>query len=387
MKVERTIPRTAGPAILIALALALSLCTACDSPTGPGNGLQKPLQTGDGWETASLESVGMEAGPLRNLLDRINGTHHHMIHSLLIVKDQKLVFEEYWPGTDLLPESLTPIQRDFDRETLHYVASVSKSLTSALAGIALDLGFIEGVDELVFPYFPEHQDLKTEDNRHVTLRHMLSFSSGYDWNEFVYGFDDSRDSHYQMFRSEDPVRYLLARPVVTSPGAEFHYNSGDTNLVGEIVRRESSSATLIDFAQEHLFGPLGIDTFQWRRFGLAPEVTFASGGASLRPRDMAKLGALYLNGGVWNGVRILSPEWVDESVEMAVPLAPNYQTEYGYGYNWWLGRFQFRGEPVEYFRAAGWGGQDVFVIPELEMVIVFTAGGYYESRPLERQRT
>ncbi|MCJ7629640.1 MAG: serine hydrolase, partial [Longimicrobiales bacterium] len=190
MKEERIFSRTAGPPILI--ALALSLCTACDSPTGPGSGLQQPLQTGDGWETASLESVGVEAGPLRSLLDRINGTQDHRIHRLLIVKDQKLVFEEYWPGTDLLPASLTPIQRDFDRETLHYVASVSKSLTSALAGIALDLGFIEGVDELVFPHFPEHQDLKTDENRQVTLRHMLSFSSGYDWNEFVYGFDDPR---------------------------------------------------------------------------------------------------------------------------------------------------------------------------------------------------
>ena len=97
---------------------------------------------------------------------------------------------------------------------------------------------------------------------------------------------------------------------------------------------------------------------------------------------MAKLGALYLEGGVWNGTRIISQEWVEESTQMAVPLIGNSGTLYGYGYNWWLGRFRFGADTVEYFRAAGWGGQDVFVIPELDMIIVFTAGGYEDTRPL-----
>jgi CubicO group peptidase (beta-lactamase class C family) len=134
---------------------------------------------------------------------------------------------------------------------------------------------------------------------------------------------------------------------------------------------------------EHLFEPLEIDTFEWIRFGSAPYVTFASGGASLRPRDMAKLGAMYLNDGVWNGTQVLSSEWVDASTEMSIPLVGEYRTLYGYGYNWWLGRSQFKARTVEYFRAAGWGGQYVYVFPELEMIIVFTAGGYYETKPLD----
>lgn len=369
-------------AFAISIVVVLCLSTACDSPTRPGDSLPKPGQTGDGWTTASLESVGMDPGPLQNLLALIGDTDDHMIHGILVVKDQKLVFEEYWPGIDLVPESLAPVERDFDRETLHYVASVSKSITSALVGIALDMELIDGVDNLLIPYFPEHADLGTEENGEITLQHLLSFSSGYEWNEFVYGFDDPRDSHYQMFRSQNPIRYLLGRPMVSTPGSEFFYNSGDTNLMGEVVRRVASSATLIDFAEEHLFEPLGIDAFEWISFGLAPHVAFASGGASLRPRDMAKLGALYLNGGMWNGVRIISQEWADESVEMAIPLVGNYRTLYGYGYNWWLGRSQFRERKVEYFRAMGWGGQNVYVFPELEMMIVFTAGGYYETAPL-----
>jgi CubicO group peptidase (beta-lactamase class C family) len=128
---------------------------------------------------------------------------------------------------------------------------------------------------------------------------------------------------------------------------------------------------------------LGIIDYEWLRFGPSSTLTFASGGASLRPRDMAKLGALYLGGGVWKGSRILSQEWVDESVSMAIPLVGNYRTLYGYGYNWWLGRSPFRGGEVEYYRAAGWGGQFAYVYPELDMVIVFTAGGYYEASPLD----
>ena len=226
------------------------------------------------------------------------------------------------------------------------------------------------------------EDLRNEDNGDLTLKHLFSFCSGYYWNEHVHGFEDPRDSHYQMFRAEDPIRYLLGRSMVSTPGAEFVYNSGDTNLMGEVVRRASSAETLIDFVEEHLFGPLGIDAFEWIRFGLAPQVTFASGGASLRPRDMAKLGALYLNGGSWNGAKIVSSEWVDASTEMSIPLTGNYRTLYGYGFNWWLGRSQFRDGTVEYFRAIGWGGQNVYVFPELEMIIVFTAGGYYETKPL-----
>jgi CubicO group peptidase (beta-lactamase class C family) len=324
----------------------------------------------------------MDRGPLQDLLSLIADTEDHMIHSILIVKDQRLVFEEYWTGTDRLPGSLAPVERESNRETLHYVASVSKSLTSALLGIALDQGLVGSVDEPLFSYFPEYDDLRNDGNAQLALEPLLSFSSGYDWNEFVYGFDDPRDSHYQMFNSQDPVRYLLARPMVTAPGAEFHYNSGDTNLLGEVVRKSSGSRDLVEFAERHLFQPLGIESFSWITFPLAEQVTFASGGASLRPRDMAKFGALYLNGGRWGGEQIISPSWIEASTRMSVPLLGNYRTLYGYGYNWWLGRSQFRERRVDYFRASGWGGQNVYVIPELEMILVFTAGGYYETRPL-----
>jgi CubicO group peptidase (beta-lactamase class C family) len=363
-------------------AAALCIGTACRSPSDPGR-YEIPARTGDGWETAALESVGMRRGPMEALLRLISHTDHHLIHGLLVVRRGKLVFEKYWTGTDLEPATLTPVERDFDHETLHYVASVSKSLTSALFGIALGMGRVGSVDDSMFSYFPTYSDLKTSENGYITLRHLLAFSSGLDWNEFVYGFDDSRDSHYQMFHSQDPVWYLLARPVTTVPGTTFHYNSGETNLVGEVVRTTTGVSDLTEFAEAHLFGPLGIDSYRWLLFGLAPAVTFASGGASLRPRDMAKFGQLYLDRGAWNGTQVVPAWWVAASTTTQTPLVGSYGTLYGYGYNWWLGRSTCRDGPADYFRAAGWGGQEIFVYPALEMVIVFTRGAYYDASPLD----
>jgi CubicO group peptidase (beta-lactamase class C family) len=363
--------------------LLLLAAGACDSLTGPDDAIAIPLQEQDGWETASLESVGLDPDPFRALLTLIDRTQDHFIHGILVVRNDRLVFEEYWPGVDMEDIGLNPVQRPFGYNTLHYVASVSKSITSALVGIALDRGLLGSVDDPLFWYFPEYGELKTVENEAVTLRHLLSFSSGFDWNEHVYGFDDPRDSHFQMFATEDPVRMLLSRPMVRAPGAAFHYNSGDTNLLGEIVRRESGAETLVAFAHEVLFGPLQIESYTWGRFPLAPEVTFASGGAFLRPRDMAKLGALYLNGGVWNGQRVVPEAWVQASVIESMHFQGSYGSVTGYGFNWWLGRSAFRDTAVEYFRASGWGGQEVFAFPELALVVVFTAGGYHDDPALD----
>jgi CubicO group peptidase (beta-lactamase class C family) len=363
-------------------ALLVLLLPACDSTTGLRDMPGVPEWTGDGWETASLESVGMDREPLRALLTLIGETPDHLIHGIVVVRGGTLVFEAYWPGTDLSPITLEPVDRYFDRETLHYVASVSKSITSALTGIALHRGLLESVHDSLFSFFPAYDTLRTDDNAGITLEHLLSFSSGLDWNEHVYGFDDPRDSHHRMFNTTDPLGFLLGRPVVDAPGSRFLYNSGDTNLVGEIVRRAAGAPSLVDFADEHFFGPLDIRSFDWWRFPLANEMAFASGGAFLRPRDMAKLGALYLGGGVWQGRQVVPASWVEASIAVATPLEGEYRTVYGYGYNWWLGRSSFRGGRTEYFRASGWGGQEVYAFPALDLVVVFTAGGYYAAGPL-----
>ncbi len=371
---------------LFPVVLCFVFGIACSDSTGPNSseGLYpRPLQINDGWETASPEEVGMTSDSLLALIELISNTEDHLFHSVLIVKDNKLVFEEYWDGRDMpLDGSINLIDKHFDHQTLHYAASVSKSFTSALVGIALDQGLFNSVNETVFSFFPEYDNLKNVENENITLKDMLSFSSGFDWNEFEYGFDDPRDSHYQFFNTSDPMSYLLGRPVVTVPGTEFLYNSGDTNILGEIVKRSSSSNYLYEFAERYLLDPLGIETYHWNRMPQADSFTFASGGMYLRPRDMAKFGALYLNQGFWKGERIISSSWIESSTEISTPFAEDYRTLQGYGYQWWIGRFQLEPEDIRYYRATGWGGQYIIVFPDKDMVVVFTAGGYYENRPI-----
>jgi CubicO group peptidase (beta-lactamase class C family) len=370
---------------LVAPALA-ALSLACESPAAsvqendPVSLYEIPEQAGDGWPTASAETVGLSIEALDRLTQRISTTPRHQIHGILIARHGQLVFENYWPGWDLTPGTRTTAFREFDRTTRHYAASVSKSITSIVTGIAVEDGSIESVDATLFSFFPDYAHLESEAKSRMTVGTLLSFSSGLDWNEFVYGFDDPRDSHFQMFRAEDPLGFLLGREVVAEPGTTFIYNSGDTNLLGEIVRRATSSGSFLDFLDARLFGPLGITDYEWTGFG--PGLTFASGGAYLLPRDMAKLGQLYLDGGSWQGQQIVTREWVDASVEVAVPVG-DWQNElhHSYGFNWWLGQSRHDGRSVDFFHAMGWGGQDIFVYPELDAVVVLTRGGFFERLP------
>jgi CubicO group peptidase (beta-lactamase class C family) len=373
--------------VLLFIVLTAILWTGCgksDAPTSPSipdNHFPIPPQIGDGLETGSFYEVGMEPGPFIELVDSLDSTPDHRIHSILVFRYNKLVFEKYWDGYDMTFDlDLSLEMKQFDIETLHYQASVSKSVTSALMGIALDKGLISSVEETVFFFFPEYDYLMNEDNRDITIEQMLKMTSGYEWNESVYDPDDPRDSHYQMFASHSPLVFLLGRDVISEPGSSFRYNSGDVNLLGEIIRRESSSDYLYEFAEDYLFGPLGIDAYHWVRFPLADFITFASGGLFLKPRDALKIGTLYLNDGQWNGEQIISSAWIHESFENIKHIVEPYD----YGYLWWLAAVEYKSDTVQTYCAIGWGGQHIVVIPELDLAVVGTAGGYSEDPLLHR---
>lgn len=373
--------------VLLLIVLTAILWTGCDqsdiptSPSIPDNHFPIPSQIDDGLVTGSFYEVGMEPVPFIELVDSLDRTPDHRIHSILVFRKNRLVFEKYWDGYDMTFDlDYTLEVKQFDIETLHYQASVSKSVTSALMGIALDKGLISSVEETVFSFFPEYDYLMNEDNRDITIEQMLKMTSGYEWNEFVYEPGDPRDSHYQMFTSHSPLVFLLGRDVISEPGSTFLYNSGDANLLGEIIRRESSSDYLHKFAEDYLFGPLGIDVYHWVRLPLADFITFASGGLFLRPRDALKIGTLYLNDGQWNGEKVISSAWIHESFENTIPLFESYE----YGYLWWLAPAEYKSGIVQTYCAIGWGGQHIVVIPELELAVVWNAGGYLEDTLLDR---
>jgi len=272
-----------------------------------------PLQTNDGWETASLASVGMDETPLLRLLDKLNEIGEHRIHSLLIVKDGKLVFEEYFPGDKF--NLAQPIgETGFDMNDTHNLCSVTKSFTSALIGIAIDKGFIQSVDQKVFNFFPEYSYLLTSapEKGDLTLKHLLTMTSGIDWDDESTSYFDPRNDMYQLFNSHDPIKYILSKDLAVTPGTIFDYANCNTNVLGEIVR-QASDERLDKFAERYLFSKLGITDFEWQM--LPNDVVFCSGDLRLRPRDMAKFGYLFLNGGIWKGERVISQQWIDISTQ------------------------------------------------------------------------
>jgi len=370
-----------------AASLLLALCVVA-LPVGCGDGNQSaapardqstraPVQFGDDWEEASLADVGMEAGTINELIKLLR-TQEHDYHSLLVVKDGKLVVEEYFGGQDAdltgYEFGLKPLAM-FDRDTPHFQASVTKSVTSILLGIAIDKGFIQGADEKMFSFFPEYADLKTDDKEELTLAHMLIMGTGIPWDE-SYPYTDLRNDLTRMWHHTDPIRVVLEKPVIAKPGTQLLYNSGTTNLLGEIVRRRTGMS-LVEFAERHLFAPLGISSYEWVGFEHDPEMAFASSGLYLRPRDMAKIGQLYLQEGIWNGEQIVSQEWVRKSVERAISIprsARGADHASGYGYQWWLE--EYRSGRIEAFSARGHGLQFIVAFPDPYMVVVFTGGAW-----------
>jgi len=366
--------------LLIIVLLSLVACSEGGpqaAATGVGGyAYRVPEASDDGWSTVALADVGMQAAPLEALMaDVLNRDDHHL-HAILIVKDGKLVFEEYFSGHDA---DLTDYQfapgpvRQFDRNTLHFLASASKSVTSLLLGIAIDRGFVRGVDDSMLSYFPGYGYTAASDE--ITLAHMLAMSTGLDWNEAgPYSSPSNLLNH--LWHSPDPVRVVLEQRVVSAPGERFIYNSGTTNLLGEVVRR-ASGMPLREFAERYLFSPLGISDFEWVGFQHDPDMALASSALYLRPRDMAKIGQLMLQEGTWQGQQVVSAEWVRASVRNAISLPSSMRRSFhtaGYGYQWWLE--SYNSGRIKAYSARGHGLQFIVVLPDVGLVVVFTGGAW-----------
>ena len=222
----------------------------------------------------------------------------------------------------------------------------------------------------------KYADLRTPDNARITLRDLLTMSSGLDWEESrPYG--DPKNSVWQMVRAPDPYRFVLQQRVTFKPGAVFNYNSGNTELLGLVLAR-SIGQSIDDYARDKLFGPLGITDFDWVKLRNSGQ-PFAAAGLRLRPRDMAKLGQLLLNDGQWNGRQVVPKGWVAESTR---PRLKAFGL--GYGYQWWLGRTFSKHGWLPWTAGLGYGGQSLFVQPDLDLVVAVTAGDYASPQPGSR---
>lgn len=341
-----------------------------------------PEQVADGWETAPLASVGMDPTPLERLVRDLEAHPGHLVHGILIVRHGRLVFEEYFPGLTHPTFGEQPIV--FDRDTRHGLSSVTKSVTATLLGLAIDGGAMESVRQSVFDFFPWLADLNMGAKRNLTLEHLVTMTAGLEWDEQSRSLRDPLNDltawlDLARSTSEDPVRAVLERRVVAPPGTEFNYSGGLTNVLGQAIQN-ATGRRLDRFSRDHLFGPLGIDQVWW--WLLRDDLVYASGDVALRPRDLARVGLMYLNRGTWNGRRILSPEWIEASASAHTRFSPSAYPgtgTTGYGYGWWV-HSDLYGHGA--YAAWGWGGQGLVVMPEFDMVVVFTGGSYWASARL-----
>jgi len=316
---------------------------------------QVPEQLDDGWQISSLDAEGVDSGKVNEMMGKILEGDIDNIHGIVVIKNGKLVLEEYFDG--------------FDQETKHRIMSASKSVTSILIGMAIDRGMIKGVDTGVYEFFPEYEGTKWIDQQYaINLKQVLTMTAGLDWNDWQYPGYDPRDTTRQMTRSGDWLKFVLNRDIAEPAGEQFAYNNGLTMLLGGILKN-TSGQNAINFAEKNLFTRLGISDYTWDTG--SGGIANTAWGLSMKLRDMAKIGYLYLNRGKWKGKRIVSEEWVNESVKDHVNQ--NVVLGSGYGYQWWCGKSDINEGVVETFYAAGHGGQYIFVCPALDCVTVITS--------------
>lgn len=285
------------------------------------------------WTHDTPEALGIASRDLLALLDHL-GAQQINLHSLLIARRDRLALEACF--------------HPYHADMAHDLRSAAKSITGLLAGMAIRDGVLPGADTPVLDFFPRRQIAHLDDRkRAITLRHLITMTSGLALTDPDTG---------TMLDSDDPVQFVLDAPMAAAPGAQFSYASANYFLASAIVQ-QAAGMTLAEYAQRALFDPLGIESPRWQ--ASRQGITLGFGGLWLRPREMANLGLLVLNRGLWDGEPIVPPDWI---------AAATTGNRDHYGGGWWVDLGAGR------CWASGYGGQAIMVLPDLELVITMTAG-------------
>jgi len=341
-----------------------------------------PAYTPD-WATSTPEAQYMDSAKLNAMLGFIEQqipkdnsdpqkSQQIATHSAIVIRRGKIVFEAY-PNPD------------YTVDTPHVANSVTKSFLSALVGIAIDKGLLSGTDQNMVDLFPGRtiQNLTAQKQR-VTLDHILKMQPGLEWDEWAEPYTGCNNDYINaLWCQGDPVQYILNLPMTEEPGTRWNYNGGTSHLLSVLIAGFSGTNDTLAFARQYLLNPLGATYSSWEK--AADGIPQGGGGLWLKPRDMARFGYLYLHKGLWNpeqinGQQIISGDFVSAATATHSYL---YTTQFGvrgYGYqSWWT----YPAHGVYY--ADGLNGQKIYVIPHLDLVVVFTAHltsdpGYWQDR-------
>lgn len=306
---------------------------------------KKPTSTT--FPVASIGEVKLHERIINDLLQSTTNGEFGEINSLIIIKDNKLVVEEYFNG--------------FSSNQLHQLQSCTKSITSLLIGIAIDKGYINSVEDKVLSFYKNYDFAEGWEN--VTIRDLLTMSSGVQW------INEDQNS---LWDKDEKISSLLLHPITGNTGVDFNYNSVMQVLAG--ILEYSTGMKLEEFAQLNLFQPLEIKDYAWQ-LSKVDSIPLCTGSLKLRPIDMAKFGLLVLNNGIFHNIRVLSEKWINESTKVQIEVPNN--RGHDYGYLWWV-----KTRSPRYIYAHGLGSQFIFIVPELELVMVTTGNNFYNNQDL-----
>jgi CubicO group peptidase (beta-lactamase class C family) len=345
-----------------------------------------------GWTISTPSAEGVDAAALESFHQELASGKHGYVDGILVIRHGRVVFEKsYGHDYDRLFQGKDPKRGPYNyydpdwhpyyrKGSLHTMQSVSKSVTSALIGIAMREGAIRTLDAPVLPFF-EGFRVRSDDPRWRAMRlvDLLTMTSGIAWDETTVTYTDPKNSCARMEQSEDWVQFVLDQDMAAEPGRTFVYSSGVTELLGQILLKTTGRDPEA-YAREHLFAPLGIERWYWKKTPTGLPDT--EGGLYLEAGDLAKLGFLYLHDGTWEGKRILPEGWVSESTRGRIDGSLGLNGPRKYGFQWWLVPYEGR-SPGYASSALGYGGQFLFVVPEYDLVAVFTGWNIYDGPVLD----
>lgn len=291
------------------------------------------------------------------------------LHSVLVWRSGRMLAEHYRRSKDKPVGNWFTREVTFGPDVLHDMRSISKSVVALILGQAVGRGEIDTATP-VLDFYPRLSDLRGEGRDEIRISHLLDMSSGLAWSETASTYGSSANDETRLAWDVSPARYVLDRPLVAKPGTLWNYNGGHTVLLAEILEQRSGRS-LLDLARTDLFEPLGITQWEWRRgFNLRP---LAYAGLRLRPLDLVCLGQLLLKAGTWQGRQVLPAAWVAAIMHPSITIGKG---PFRYGHHWWDGQVEHEGRSLNWTAGVGNGGQRLFVVPELDLVVVFTAGAY-----------
>jgi CubicO group peptidase (beta-lactamase class C family) len=326
----------------------------------------------DGWQVASAAEQGFDAARLCDAVRAFQASPRNL-HGLVVERGGKLVAEQYRSGRDGSWLLLVPRDVAFGPAELHDMRSISKSVVSLLWGIAAADGKMPALQTPVLDLYPELAELRTGGRERITIEDLLAMRSGLQWDEAgLYGTLHNDENGLLWHR--DIPRYVFDRPMAAAPATHFNYDGGHTAVLAELLQARTG-ASLTEYARHKLFEPLGITDWEWGTDALGRARAYA--GLRLRPRDAARIGRMVLDGGRWQGRQIVPAAWLQASFMPRVPTGgPELGPGSNYGYQWWLGTVRAGGRDVAFRAGVGNGGQRLFMLPELDLVVVITAGEY-----------